>query len=350
MSNETKIGILAFLGLALLIWGYRFLKGENILSSAKTYQVEYDDVDYLEPSSPVIMNGFQVGVVRNMFLKDGNINRIVVDLILDLEIDLPENTVAVIVDQSVMGGKAINLRTDIPCNNKFPCPEKENYLRGYSQSFLQSVLGTKEEFDTYLNDLSGGISKVVDSLKQSLGITGGGESKEFNALFEDLKATMHNLNVATGSMKAMLGNSSKSMTELVENMAAITGNLAAANKDITTMLSNMATFSEQLPEMELQSTMTEVKSAVTELKGTLSNTKEVFGRVENLLAKVEEGNGGSLGMLMGDDGALYANINSLGQSIDSLTTDMRLHPYYYLPMKTVKGVERKRKKVAKMGK
>ena len=69
MSNETKIGLLAIIAIALSIWGYKFVRGKNILVKSNIYFVEYTDVDQLKTSSPVLINGFQVGVVADIYLK-----------------------------------------------------------------------------------------------------------------------------------------------------------------------------------------------------------------------------------------------------------------------------------------
>ena len=44
MSRETRIGILSVLVIAASIWGYKFIKGQNILSSQQFFYIEYDDV------------------------------------------------------------------------------------------------------------------------------------------------------------------------------------------------------------------------------------------------------------------------------------------------------------------
>jgi len=63
-SNETKIGLLVIISLALMIWGYKFIKGKNILTSSSILYAQYDEVDQLATSTPVTIQGFQVGIVN----------------------------------------------------------------------------------------------------------------------------------------------------------------------------------------------------------------------------------------------------------------------------------------------
>jgi hypothetical protein len=37
LNNETKIAILAIAAVALAIWGFKFLKGINVLTTAKIF-------------------------------------------------------------------------------------------------------------------------------------------------------------------------------------------------------------------------------------------------------------------------------------------------------------------------
>ncbi|MBK8042674.1 MAG: MCE family protein [Haliscomenobacter sp.] len=63
LSNEVRVGILAVLALALSFWGYQFIRGKNVLKLANTYYVEYENVSLLKVSTPVTINGVQVGFV-----------------------------------------------------------------------------------------------------------------------------------------------------------------------------------------------------------------------------------------------------------------------------------------------
>ena len=52
MSNESKIGILAIVTIAVFIIGFKFIKGQNVLSSSQLIYVKYKSVDQLAISSP----------------------------------------------------------------------------------------------------------------------------------------------------------------------------------------------------------------------------------------------------------------------------------------------------------
>ena len=67
MSKELKTGFIAVVVVALFIWGFNFLKGENIFAkSQRHFFVEYDNIQGLKKSSVVTINGLQVGSVTDI--------------------------------------------------------------------------------------------------------------------------------------------------------------------------------------------------------------------------------------------------------------------------------------------
>ena len=109
IRREAKIGLLTAGALALLIWGYEFLKGRNILQSSQIFISEYDNVDELKKSNPIQFNGLQVGIVRAVYLNPQNLTSIIVEMDVSKDIKVPLGTVAEIHTSSLMGGRK---RTD----------------------------------------------------------------------------------------------------------------------------------------------------------------------------------------------------------------------------------------------
>ena len=62
-GRELKIGLLAIIVIFGMIWGYKFIIGQNLLKDSRTFYTNYGNVTGLSVSSPVVVNGFQVGSV-----------------------------------------------------------------------------------------------------------------------------------------------------------------------------------------------------------------------------------------------------------------------------------------------
>src|SRR6185369_14553131 len=102
ISNETKIGALAAVSIALLILGFNFLKGKTLFEHDKRLYAVFDKVEGLTKSNPVTINGLQVGKVADLHERDKNISGIIVAIDLTKEVNIPRNSL-VVVDKAIVG-------------------------------------------------------------------------------------------------------------------------------------------------------------------------------------------------------------------------------------------------------
>lgn len=329
MSKEARIGILAAVAIAILVWGYKFIRGQNILSASQVFYAEYNNVDYLKPSSPVLLNGFQVGVVTDIQFREGDVNTLVVTFIIDRGIPIPKQAIALIADQGFLGGKAIELRTDVPCDEKIPCPEQEDHRRGMTVTFLQSVLGDPEELGPYFEEINAGVNVLLDSLEKRMS-EGGGEEGLGKSLAE-MQEIITNLKVSSRALNQLLLASNDNITAITENLASITGNLEKNNEGVGKLIDNSAKFSESLTQLELEKTVGNANTTLEELTKTLQGAQETLASFDEMAQKLDQGDGTLSKML--NDGELYDRLTELSARADSLMTDIQYRPYRYIPLK-----------------
>ncbi|HEY8388862.1 MAG TPA: MlaD family protein, partial [Parasegetibacter sp.] len=96
ISNETKIGLLTAVGIVVLILGFNFLKGKNLFDKRTRIFAVFSKIEGLTVSNPVTINGLQVGAVAELKELDKNMSNIVVGIDLTKDINIPENSTAVI--------------------------------------------------------------------------------------------------------------------------------------------------------------------------------------------------------------------------------------------------------------
>ena len=65
-KNEIKTGVLVVLGIGLFIFGFSYLKSNDIFVSDRTFYAVYDDVEGVVNGTPVTVNGFPVGSIQNI--------------------------------------------------------------------------------------------------------------------------------------------------------------------------------------------------------------------------------------------------------------------------------------------
>ncbi|MEN0006259.1 MAG: MlaD family protein [Bacteroidota bacterium] len=331
MSNEAKIGILAAVAIALTFWGYKFILGKNVLLKSNVFYVVYEDVDRLMVGTPVVIRGVEVGNVaaRDFEVIDGK-EQVKITLDMEDEVQIPKNTVAVIIATGFMGGKAVVLEYDVPCSGS-QCAQSGDYLKGEFRGLLTSMM-SEDQLDNYVNTIKQGLQEV---LQEELGPN---SNSELSKGFQDLRGTLSNLNSVTGQLDNLLQRTSASITGTLANVASITETLDTSKQRISNILGNADKFTEQLTELELKNTLEEVDSTIGQLQNTLSAADSAIVSLNTALQKVANGEG-TLGKLLEDD-QLYNNLSKLGVDIDSLVTDIQNRPYRYVPFKGRKRVKR----------
>lgn len=342
MSNEVKVALLAIVAIALFYWGYKFVRGKNVLSSSIIYYVEYDNVDQLSISSPVLINGLQVGFVADIYLNPDDYNTVIVKLDIDKDIKVPQDTRAVIMDTGFMGGKAITLEFNRFCTEG-NCAPSGSYLSSGRKGLLDSMVG-EEELKDYIELLKTGIKEVIDTLNKEL-LSEEAEGPLAETL-RSLSGTVANLETTTAQLNGLLASSSGNIEGTMANLNAITGNIEDSNKKIDRIISNADKITTELAEADLRETLAGVDSSIQQLNKTLTAADEAVSGVSVAITKINEGEG-TLGKLLGDE-ELYNRLSQLSMETDSLIEDFQERPYRYMPFKSRRKVRKYDRKDAKL--
>ena len=317
MRNEVKIGILGVVSLLILIYGYKFLKGQNVFERSQTFYVQYADVDQLAPSNHVYVNGMQVGSVIDMQLDPTDPNLVLVTLDVQKSIKLPQETKAILFSEGLLGDRAIELVFNKMCNED--CLANRSYIPGYNKSLLGSVVGSDEELGDY-------VSGAMDGLDEE------GKLKE---TIDELNTTVKNINSLTSRLDDLLANSSQSLQRTVLNVEGITYELNQGKESISGAIDNIETFSTNLSKADIKGLTENTKKvvgsadqAITSLESTLSSTNKSIQELSAVLSSVNKAEG-TLGKLVKED-ELHTRLLRLTKNLDFLLQDVRLNPKRYI--------------------
>lgn len=335
ISNEAKVGALALVAIGLFIFGFNYLKGKNVFTVSNSYYIEYEEVGGLTTGSMVLINGFQVGSVTDIYIKPNTNNHLEVEVILNRGIEIPGNTIANIYSPDPLSGKAIRLLFDKQCNgSSIPCVPSGTKLKGTNTGLITSMTG---DLTPQIEKVKAMYQNIVDTVKNKLGGNGAGKGKELMKDVEtsmaDLQSTLKNLNSATAKLDILLGKSTSQLDEILGNMTAITGNLKNSNQKITNILANAESFTGDLKKLELQKTLDGANGAIAGLDGTMKNANGAISELQGLLKKVTEGEGTVAKLL--EDEKLYVNINNAVRDLDFLLKDFRLNPKRYVNVSVI---------------
>ncbi len=330
MAREIKIGLLSVIAIGLFIWGYKYLLGTNVLKRSSTFYIEYQDIDHLQVSAPVMIHGFQVGTVTNIYLNPDNLRTVVVVIEVDNDIKLPSNTVAELRSVGMMGGKSVELAYSGVCADD--CLESGATLKGKSLGFIQSMVDPSE-VDQYLATIEHGIGGVIDSINYSL-LEEDPESG-LGKTVADMRIAIANLKATTIQMNRLFSDASGRLVDVLDDISAVSKTLKTNHEEIAGLLQNANDITKQLADARLDTTIFKANRALgstsemmQSLDETLVKADQTFKQIQALLTGINQGEG-TLGSLTHDQ-ELYNNLNSASRNLDLLLQDFRLNPKRYV--------------------
>ncbi len=295
--KETKIGIIAIIIIAFFIWGYSFLKGKNLLSTADTYYAVYENIDGLEEASPVYISGFKIGIVESIKLHPKKKDLIIVKFSIEEKINIPVNSKAIIYPASLIAGKAIKLDFS---NNK-QLHANNDTLIGILEKDLVSSLSDE------LIPVKNKIEDLVESIDAILIVFD--EKRK-----ENIQNSLQNIDNITSELNYMLDSDKSKLNKILSNVESITNNLNNNNEQISNILANFSRISDSLNQANI--------------KLTILNANKTLAEFSEISQRINRGEG-TLGMLINND-SLYNNLNNLAADLDSLVIDFNENPKRYV--------------------
>jgi phospholipid/cholesterol/gamma-HCH transport system substrate-binding protein len=301
ISNEVKIGAVALLTILVFIWLFNFLKGKDYFKRTNTYYAIYEEIGGLEESSPVEVNGFQVGVVQSISFLSPESGRLLVKFSVNRNFRLPKNTVAEVLPVSIIAGM------------------KARFIFGSGPGFYsdgdtipgrlaESLVSSFEKELAPVRDRVMKLLGTIDSVTVSI-------NKIMDPAFRDnLKGTIDHLNSTSESLDNIIGSKEKELKATLENLSRFTKMLSDNTSNIGGTLTNLKNISDSL--------------ATADLYKTVSNLKASLEKTSLLLGNLNDGKGSAGQMLTND--SVYINLNNSLSSLNELLTDMKANPKRYV--------------------
>lgn len=305
VSDETKVGIMAFFGIAILILGYSFLKGNNLFDkSLKVYAV-YERIDGLNPSSAVVVNGFNVGRVGKItMLPDG---KILTEIkITEDNVRIPKLSTAKLVSLDIMGTRAVQIILAPPAN-------------GYIETGDTLVAALEPKLADMVNEQIAPLKFKAESLISSVDtvmavVEGILKNNSINNSLSNVESATAKFSTLAGHIDSLLLTEMASIQGIIRNLEGVLAIIERNGDNLDSTFTNLNHLTGSLAE-------TDIAGLVNTIDSTLNEAKA-------LLKQVNEGQG-TIGLLM-HDRQIYDNLEAATSSLDSLLVDVKNNPKRYV--------------------
>lgn len=297
-TSEVKIGIVVALTIAILYFGLNYLKGINIFTPNLRYYVQYDRVDGIVKTTHVLINGYQVGHVSEIYFDYGKEAPITLELTLDKKLAVPKGTIAEIYETGMLGDKAIQLHLG---QGPELCSPGDT---------LQAAVQ------------SGMINQLVDAIVPSM-----------QSIMPQLDSTVKALRIILedGNIKKILANTEDLTDDLKYSSEKLKGLMA---KDIPATMKGISNVSATLSDVCNDINKVDLDSTMMALDSTIHNLQYITEKLKS--------SDNTLGALF-NDSALYMNLDSTVRSANELLTDLKANPKRYVHFSLFGGKDKKAK-------
>ena len=294
ITKEVKAALVVLTAIVLLIFGYNFLKGNNLLSDDRIFYANYESVDGLNMASIVTVNGLKVGKVLDIDFADekGNLQ---VKFVVDNDFAFGKNSVAKIYSAGFIGGKNLAIVPEL----------KPNSFAESGQTLKSSIdIGVMDVVSNRLDPIQQKLNSVLqktDLMLASLNdILTEENTKNISSSLSSLSASLNSLKYTSGSLQSLIAKNEVNLSETMSNF-----NQASNNAKILT---------SKLSQAPIDQTMNE-----------LNKTVKSFSAIADKL----NSNRGTVGKLLNDD-EVYDNLDRATRQLDLLLQDMKLNPKRYV--------------------
>lgn len=300
ISNETKIGALAAVSIAVLILGFNFLKGKELFENHPRVFAVFGKVDGLAVSNPVTINGLQIGKVSSLHEKDRNLSGIVVAIDIIKDINIPNNSL-VFVNKELLGSPSLVIRMG---NNTTYLKNGDTIQTTYKPDVFENVQSS-------INPAINNLNSAIQSMEVLIA--------NVNSMFDpntknNFQTVIANLAASTASLRNMLNSQTGVMAQTMGNLNTFTENLNKNNEQLNRTFANLETTTSKLAKADVEKVVQSLQAAVDNLN--------------QLTAKVNSKDG-SIGLLLNDK-KLYTNLESSARSLNILLDDLRVNPKRYV--------------------
>ncbi len=293
-SKELTIGLSFIIAILILVFGIDYLKGINLFSPANYYYADYTDVSDLEVSAPVTINGYKVGQVRSISYNYEHPGKIRVQLALNKNLHVPENSTATLA-QTMLSGAYVSIVLG----------DSKKMLSVGDEIKTQHAAGLMEALSDNVMPKVNQILPRVDSLLANL-----------NTLVADpaLLASIQRLDGITANVLGVTQGLDKTVKG---DVPRVMSDVKSITHQIDTVSRNLVVLSHTLRSLPLATTIDNVND-ITESLSSFSNQLNDPNSTIGLLTR---------------DPELYNRINRVAADVDSLIVDIKRNPKRYISIK-----------------
>lgn len=289
ISKEIKVGFVSVFAIALLVWGYNYLKGTNLFYKTTDVYAIYPKVPGLSVSAPIIINGVQSGVVGDIYFHPDKSSRVIVMLsITESELSIPKNSIAELISVDFMGSKAIGVKLgdssagDIQNGDTL----QSDFELSMLEDFSEQMLPIKDKAEHLMLTMDTAVIKLTETLDNINGMFTERNKKNLRLALANLNTTIQDFDVLTKTLNSTIKTK---VNPTIIQFSAVADSIKA-----------------------------------WDVNATLTKAQNTLDGMSAIMEKINKGEG-TMGQLINND-SLYKNLEAVSRDMDLLLIEFNEHP------------------------
>lgn len=284
-QKTILIGISAITTLLMFYFGFNYLKGVHVFSKSATYYATFENIQGVDRSTNVFLNGYRVGNVRKIDFDYKNFNGSVAELALDNSLKIPRGSKLVIKNNPLGGGSIVlvlpeEIKDFLAKNDTIMGEQSADMMAKLTEELIPNLNAAVLSLDTLVGSVDGLVKNP------------------------DIAKTLAQLNATT---RALQGSSAK-----LDNMM---------DKQVPQILGSVEQSTQSIQKVAGQVASADIEKTLADFTQVVNDLRKVSGQLAN--------EDSSLGLLLNDK-ALYQKLDAAVLSVDSLLKDIQKNPKRYV--------------------
>ena len=280
LRKEFIIGLVVIFISVAMFYGIRFIQGSNLFLNSIKVHTSYSQINNLQVGNPIYINGLRVGLVTATEISHDKDAHIDVDLTLETEYPIPNNSTAEIMELGVMGGMAIDILLG---DSKVYIEDGDTMKSSIRKGMFDKVAESIEPYEDKLDETRRKLNETLDS---------------FKALGDKLNTTLDSTDIS--SALASFDKMAKSFTRTSEKAQLAMGDFSE--------------LSDSLKSIEFTKVVTHLDELLVSTKSLMAKIQTEDGSVNQLLTKPD----------------VYNNLEESTKALEVLLKDLKEHPKRYV--------------------
>lgn len=278
LNKSQRIGLFVVIALVALYAVIKFLKGEDLFNSRRSFYAITESVEGLTVTSPVYIRGLKVGSIEKI---EYNIqtDSFAITFNVKSEYEVADNSVAEIYSSDILGGKSLrialgNSPETAKAGDTLECTTVPDMM-----SLLSEEIGPmKEQVSRLLDNMNTTFSNLNEILDEKA-------RQDISASLSNLNSSLENLEEISGTINDI----TPQIKEVVQNMDSLSASLSGSAPQLQSIIENLDRVSGAIADADVAAAIKSVRELADRLQdpegsvGKLLSTDSLHNSVDSLV-------------------------------------------------------------------